>query len=81
MLTIPVVFGLVSDPIGSGFIQSLARPGGNATGFAYLLASLIQDAPEESYGGSRFDEGLGLQFDMSLIRPHIGRARFSRFCK
>jgi hypothetical protein len=29
-----------------------------------LLAALIEDAPEESYGSSRFDEGLGLQFDM-----------------
>ncbi len=33
--SIPVVFGFVSDPVGSGFAQSYARPGGNATGFAY----------------------------------------------
>jgi putative tryptophan/tyrosine transport system substrate-binding protein len=33
--TIPVVFGYVSDPVGSRFVQSYARPGGNATGFAF----------------------------------------------
>jgi putative tryptophan/tyrosine transport system substrate-binding protein len=31
--TIPIVFANVSDPVGAGFIDSLARPGGNATGF------------------------------------------------
>jgi putative ABC transport system substrate-binding protein len=31
--TIPVVFAQVSDPVGSGFVESLARPGGNITGF------------------------------------------------
>ena len=31
--TVPIVFPVVVDPVGSGFVESLARPGGNATGF------------------------------------------------
>ena len=32
--TIPIVFAQVPDPVGSGFVESLSRPGGNTTGFA-----------------------------------------------
>jgi putative ABC transport system substrate-binding protein len=32
--TVPIVFVQVSDPVGSGVVESLAQPGGNATGFA-----------------------------------------------
>ena len=34
--TVPVVFVLVADPVGAGFVDSLAHPGGNATGFSAL---------------------------------------------
>src|SRR5215510_6056122 len=38
--TIPIVFVSVSDPIGSGFIASMARPAGNMTGFTILPATI-----------------------------------------
>jgi len=51
--TVPIVFVLVPDPVGSGFVDSLARPGGNVTGFtqydysiaAKWLALLKEIAP------------------------------------
>jgi putative tryptophan/tyrosine transport system substrate-binding protein len=32
--TVPIVFAVVADPVGAGYVESLARPGGNVTGFA-----------------------------------------------
>ena len=38
--TIPIVFSFVADPVGSGIVASLARPGGNITGLSTLAAGL-----------------------------------------
>src|SRR3954469_21162505 len=51
--TLPIVFPVAGDPVGAGFVESLARPGGNATGFmtfefsmgGKLLELLKQIAP------------------------------------
>jgi putative ABC transport system substrate-binding protein len=57
---IPIVFVLVSDPIGSGFIASLARPGGNLTGVLNIEASIT---------------GKWLAM-LKEIAPHLARAAF-----
>jgi ABC-type uncharacterized transport system substrate-binding protein len=53
MRTVPIVFPIVSDPVAAGYVDSMARPGGNATGFtsfdwsvsAKWLELLKQTAP------------------------------------
>jgi putative ABC transport system substrate-binding protein len=38
--TVPIIFANVADPVGSGFVASLSRPGGNVTGFTILEGSV-----------------------------------------
>ena len=58
--TIPIVFSGLTDPVGAGFVESLAQPGGNTTGFALFEYSIsafglelrtvgVQDASEIEY--------------------------------
>ena len=57
--TVPIVFTQISDPVGAGFVASLARPGGNATGFTLFefgisvkwLELLKEIAPARDAGG------------------------------
>jgi putative ABC transport system substrate-binding protein len=44
--TVPIVFLEANDPVGAGFVKSLARPGGNITGFADLGLELVPKALE-----------------------------------
>jgi len=44
--SIPIVFVIVTDPVGNGYVESLARPGRNATGFMLNEYSLNAKYPE-----------------------------------
>jgi putative ABC transport system substrate-binding protein len=44
--TVPIVFAQVADPVGSGFVKTMARPGGNVTGFVQFDYSLSGKWPE-----------------------------------
>src|SRR5262249_55144561 len=44
--SIPIVFTIVTDPVGNGYVESLARPGRNATGFMINDYSLNAKYPE-----------------------------------
>ena len=39
--TVPIVFTQTPDPVGAGFVNNLARPGGNATGFSVFDYSIV----------------------------------------
>lgn len=61
--TIPIVFAQVTDPVGAGFVKSLARPGGNITGFTQhefsigvkWLELLKELAPRTEHAGVIYD--------------------------
>ena len=64
--TIPIVFAIATDPIGSGFVASFARPGGNLTGFTFR-EPMREPTKEPTLAG----KGLEL---LKEIAPRIERA-------
>jgi len=82
--TVPVVFIQVTDAVGAGYVASLARPGGNATGFtlfefgisAKWIELLKQIAPRVSRAGVILDPmvpaGLGMLGAIQSVAPRLG---------
>jgi putative ABC transport system substrate-binding protein len=72
--SIPIVFVLVTDPVGQGFISSLARPGGNVTGFTFFeyamfgksLELLKEVAPAVTRVGFIFNPDMSAFYDQFL---------------
>jgi putative ABC transport system substrate-binding protein len=72
--SIPIVFVLVTDPVGQGFISSLARPGGNVTGFTFFeyamfgksLELLKNVAPAVTRVGFIFNPDMSAYYDEFL---------------
>jgi putative ABC transport system substrate-binding protein len=82
--TVPIVFAVVIDPVGAGFVDSLARPGGNATGFTVFeygmtgkwLELLKQIAPRVTRAAVLRDptiaSGIGQFAAVQAVAPSLG---------
>ena len=82
--TIPIVFAGLTDPVGAGFVESLARPGGNTTGFTSFeyglstkwLELLKEIAPRVTRVGVLREQGssvgIGLWAAMQGAAPSLG---------
>jgi putative ABC transport system substrate-binding protein len=82
--TVPIVFAVVIDPIGAGFVASLARPGGNATGFTIFeygmsgkwLELLKEIAPRVTRAAVLRDpviaSGIGQFAAVQAVAPSLG---------
>jgi putative tryptophan/tyrosine transport system substrate-binding protein len=82
--TVPIVFASVIDPVGAGFVASLARPGGNATGFTVFeyslsgkwLELLKQIAPRVTRAAVLRDpavaSGIGQFGAVQIVAPSLG---------
>jgi putative ABC transport system substrate-binding protein len=82
--TVPIVFVNVIDPVGAGFVTSLAQPGGNATGFTiyeysmsgkWLEAAQRDRAPRDAGSGAA---GSGRRLRNRAVRCHPGAGAVAR---
>jgi putative tryptophan/tyrosine transport system substrate-binding protein len=72
--TIPIVFGTGTDPVGSGLVESLARPGGNATGVVSVIDSLAPKLVEILGQIAPDAKRIGLLNDPTDPRHRVDRA-------
>ena len=80
---IPIIFTMVTDPVGQGFVRSVGRPGGNATGFsdfdppiaAKWLAMLTQITPQVTRAAVLYNSATALY--AGLMMPVIEQAASS----
>jgi putative tryptophan/tyrosine transport system substrate-binding protein len=82
--TIPIVFVLVADPVGAGFVDTLAHPGGNATGFTaveYVFGGKYLELLKELAPGltraavirdPNISAGIGLFGAIQSVAPSLG---------
>jgi putative tryptophan/tyrosine transport system substrate-binding protein len=82
--TIPIVFAIVPDPVGAGFVERLSRPGGNATGFVMFeynlcgkwLELLKEIAPSVKHAAvlrdPGFAHGIGQFAVIQAAAPSVG---------
>jgi len=82
--TIPIVFVIVTDPVGSGFVESLSQPGANATGFMMFeynlcgkwLELLKEIAPSVTHAAvlrdPTFVHGIGQFAVIQSVAPSVG---------
>jgi putative ABC transport system substrate-binding protein len=83
--TVPTVFTSIIEPMGQGFVASLARPGGNTTGFSYLEVSLggkwlnllKEVAPRATHAACMFNPHRGRTSSVSLELRRCERQRSS----
>jgi ABC-type uncharacterized transport system substrate-binding protein len=75
-LTLPIIFAEVTDPVGQGFVESLARPGGNTTGFAMFEFSMGEKWLDLLHQLKPSTERVGVLFNPAIPTAPFGKLYF-----